>query len=100
LTRKTGCEWTADLIGNAGDLHYNSDRAMAEMCQEDLEWWENTIDGLKKIETLTEEAKELLSPEDFEELDEKLRNKGNANDCEQHIAILTLILNEVIAANK
>lgn len=100
IDRNTGCEWTNDLIGNAGDLHYNSDREMAEMSQEDYEWWSNTIEGLEKIEDLTEEAKELLSSEDFEELEEKLRNEGNANDYEQHIATLTAILNEVIEENK
>ena len=100
IDRKTGCEWTADLIGNAGDLHYNSDRTMPEMCQEDIEWWSNIIEGLEKIETLTEEAKELLTSEDFEELGNKLANKGNASDYEQHIAILTAMLNAVIAEYK
>lgn len=100
IDRKTGCEWTNDLIGNAGALNYNSDREMAEMSQEDFEWWSNTIEGLEKIEDLTEEAKELISSEDFEELEEKLRNEGNASDYEQHIATLTAILNEVIEENK
>lgn len=100
IDRKTGCEWTNDLIGNAGALNYNSDREMAEMSQEDFEWWSNTIEGLEKIEDLTEEAKELLSSEDFEELENMLANEGNASDYEQHIAILTAILNEVIEENK
>jgi hypothetical protein len=100
IDRKTGCEWTNDLIGNAGALNYNSDREMAEMSQEDYEWWSNTIEGLEKIEDLTEEAKELLSSEDFEELQETLMNEGNASDYEQHIATLTAILNEVIEENK
>ena len=100
IDRKSNIEWTSDLIGNAGKLKYNSEREMNEMSQEDIEWWSNTIEGLDKIEDLTEVAKELLNSEDFEELEEKLRNEGNASDYEQHIAILTAILNEVIEENK
>lgn len=100
MDRKTNIEWTADLIGNAGALHYNSDREMAEMSQKDYEWWSNTIEGLNTIEDLTEKAGELLSFEDFEELENKLANEGNANDYEQHIATLTAILEEVIKENK
>ncbi len=100
IDRNTGCEWTNDLIGNAGDLHYNSDREMAEMSQEQYEWWSNIIEGLEKIEDLTEEAKELLSSEDFEELKEELANEGNANDYEQHISTLTRILEKVINQHK
>jgi hypothetical protein len=100
IDRNTNTEWTSDLIGNADALKYNSDREMNEMSQEDIDWWSNTIEGLDKIEDLTEEVKELLSSEDFEELEEKLKNEGNANDYEQHIATLTAILNEVIEENK
>lgn len=100
IDRTTGCEWTTDLIGNAGDLHYNSNQEIAEMSNDMFEWWSNTIKGLDKIENLTEKAKELLSQEDFEELKEKLYNEGNGSDYEQHIATLTAILNEVIEENK
>ena len=100
IDRNTGCEWTNDLVGNAGDLHYNSDREMAEMNQDEYEWWKNTIDGLENIEDLTEKAKELLSREDFEELKERLYSEGNGNDYEQHISVLTAILEEVIAENE
>ena len=99
IDRKSNIEWTSDLIGNAGALNYNSDREMNEMSQEDYEWWSNTIEGLDKIEDLTEEAKELLSSKDFEELENKLANEGNASDYEQHIATLTAILNKVINNN-
>ena len=97
--RKSGCEWTADLIGNSEGLNYNRDREMAEMSQEDIEWWENTIEGLELIETLTEEARELLEQEEFAALEETLRQEGNPNDYEQHIGILTAILREVIEKN-
>jgi hypothetical protein len=98
--RKSNIEWTSDLIGNAGALKWNSERDMAVMSQEDIEWWSNTIEGLDKIEDLKEEAKELLSAEEFELLEEKLNNEGNGSDYEQHIATLTAILNKVIAENK
>lgn len=100
IDRKTGCEWTNDLIGNAGALNYNSAHEMAEMSQEDFEWWSNTIEGLEKIEDLIADAKELLSTEDFEELENKLADEGNANDYEQHVGRLTTILDEVIKENK
>ena len=99
IDSKTGCEWTNDLIGNAGDLHYNSELEMAEMSQEDYEWWSNIIKGLEKIEDLTEVAKELLSPEDFEDLEETLMNESIVNDYEQHVATLTNILENIIEAN-
>lgn len=100
IDRKSGIEWTNDLIGNAGALHYNSDLEMAEMSQEDFDWWSNTIEGLENIEGLTEQAKELLSYDDFEELERKLSDEGNADDYDQHIGTLTAILEDVIAENK
>lgn len=100
IDRKSGMEWTNDLVGNAGDLHYNSDREMAEMSQEGFGWWKNTIEGLEKIDDLTEQARELLDYDDFEELKRKLSDEGNANDYEQHIGTLTAILEEVIAENE
>ena len=96
IDSKSGCEWTADLIGNSEGLNYNRDREMYEMSQEDYEWWSCVIEGLENIDNLTEQARELLDYEDFQELEETLRQEGNANDYEQHIVILTAILNEVI----
>jgi hypothetical protein len=98
--RETGVEWTSDLLGNASALHWSSDREMAEMSQNDYEWWLNTIKGLEKIEDLTEEARELLSYNDFEELQVRLSNEGNGDDYEEHITNLTAILEQVITENK
>lgn len=98
--RKSNCDWTADLIGNTGELNYNRVECRYEMDSENIEWWSKIIDGLEKIEELTEEAKELLSPEDFEELEETLMNEGDANDYEQHVATLTNILENIIEENK
>lgn len=100
IDRKTGCEWTSDLIGNSNALHYDDEKEMAVMSQEDIEWWSNTIEGLNKIEDLTEEAKELLSYDDFEELENRLADEGDASDYERHISVLTAILEEVIEENK
>lgn len=100
IDRKTGCEWTNDLLGNSGDLHYNSHIEMAELSQDDIDWWQNTIDGLDHIEDLTEEAKGLLSNEDFEDLKEKLYENGDGNDYERHIYVLTHILEELISKHK
>jgi hypothetical protein len=100
IDSKSGNEWTNDLIGNSGDLHYNREENRYEMTSEEIEWWSSTIKGLNKIEDLTEEAKELLNSEDFEELENRLNDEGNASDYEQHIAVLTAILNEIIKENK
>lgn len=96
IDRKTNTEWTSDLIGNAGALNYNSDREMAEMSQEDIEWWLNIIDGLENIEDLKEQAKELLSFEALEILEEKINNEGDACDLERHIDVITDILERTI----
>ena len=99
IDRKTGTEWTADLLGNANALTYNSEEERYEISQEDYEWWKNTIEGLEEIDDLTELAKELLSDEDFAELEERLNNEGDANDYDVHIARLTSILKEIIEEN-
>lgn len=100
IDSNSGQEWTADLIGNAGDLHFNKKEDRYEIDQNDYEWWANTIEGLEKIEELTEEAKDLIDSDSFEELERKLYENGNGNDYEQHISVLTEILNEVIEENK
>lgn len=94
--RKSGLDWTSDLIGNSGDLNYNREEERYEMTSEDYDWWSNTIEGLNKIDDLTEEAKDLLSVEDFQDLQEKLYQNADGNDHEKHIASLTAILNEVL----
>lgn len=38
LDRKTGIEFTSDLIGNMGDLHYNNEIGEYEMTQIDIDW--------------------------------------------------------------
>jgi hypothetical protein len=100
IDRPTGTEWTSDLVGNADELVYNDEKERYEMAQDDIDWWANTIAGLNKIEDLTEEAKELIDEDDFEALQEQLSQEGNPSDYEQHIAVLTQILNDVIEANK
>jgi len=99
IDSKTNCDWSYDLIGNAGDLNYNRAECRYEMDSENIEWWATIIKGLVKIEDLTEEAKELLSSEDFEELEETLMNEGNVCDYEQHVATLTNILENIIKEN-
>lgn len=94
--RQTGIEWTSDLIGNHGDLHYSQADDRYEGDQEYIDWWQNIIDGLNKIDELTDQTKEILNPDDFEDLERKLEDEGNTNDLESHVSILTRILNEVI----
>ncbi len=100
IDRKTGCEWTNDLLGNTGSLHYNPEREMAELDQASIEWWQEIIAGLKHIDDLTDEAKYLLSEDDFDDLKERLYENGDGNDYERHIYVLTHILEEVISKHK
>ncbi len=95
--RSTGIEWTSDLIGNHGDLHYNDDLEMNEFDQDAIDWWRKTIAGLNEIEDLKEQAEELSEDDDFETLLRKLEDEGNGDDLEQHIATLIPILKEYVA---
>jgi hypothetical protein len=98
IDRKSNTEWTADLIGNSGDLHYNSEEDRYEMQTEaDFDWWKNTIEGLSNIDNLTEQARVLLTNDDFEILEQWVSENGNACDYEQHIAVITAELQAVIA---
>lgn len=86
IDRRSGTEWTRDLIGNTGErLQYNEDHEMPEMDQDQYDWWLNTINGLDHIEDMKEEVSEVLSPEEFESVMEKLSQVGNADDLEYHI---------------
>lgn len=99
IDRKTGLDWVNDLLGNHGAPNYNRDEERYEMLGEDIDWWQNIIDGLNEIEDLKEQAEDILSYDDFEDLKRKLEDEGNADDLECHVSILTKILNEVIKNN-
>lgn len=96
IDRKTGLDWTNDLIGNYGDLHYNDINERYEGDQNYIDWWQNIIDGLNEIEDLKEQAKEILNYDNYEVLERTLEDEGNGNDLEYHVSRLTQILIEVI----
>lgn len=100
IDRKSDLEWTRDLIGNSGGLKFNKTLEMYELDQDEYEWWVSIIQGLDEIEDLTAQAKELLSEEDFEALQQTLYEEGDANDYPIHIEKLTKILNKAIFYNK
>ena len=97
--RKSGCEWTADLVGNSGSIEWNDERDMRKMSGEDIEWWQNVINGLNKIEDLKDECRYFMSYKDFEALEIDLLENGDASDLEQYIAVLVPILEAHIEAN-
>lgn len=97
---KTGTEYTQDLIGNCDDLHYNSDLERYEMDQDGIDWWSNAIDGLENIDRLQVDAKELLPFNEYEELEERIAQEGDACDLERHITVITTLLEQVIAESK
>lgn len=94
--RKTGVEWTNDLIGNSGErLTYNHDLECHEMNQDQIDWWKMIFEGLESIEDLKEQAKELLGEDDYEELIYRLSD--NADDLESYIIEYIHSLKEAIA---
>jgi hypothetical protein len=99
INDKTGLEWTDDLIGNQGDLHYNRDEDRYEFTSEDIDWWQNTIDGLEHIDKLLAQAKELLDADDYEALEYKISDERDASDYEMYISVGTAILEEAIKEN-
>ena len=98
--RKSGCEWTADLVGNSGSVVWNEERDMRVMDSDDITWWQNIIHGLNKIEDLKDECREFMSYEEFEALEIELSDNGDASDWEMHITVLVPILEAYIEANK
>lgn len=50
IDRKTGCEWTADLVGDDDCITYNRDREIYETDQASYDWWNNMIDKLEHAE--------------------------------------------------
>lgn len=98
--RKSGCEWTADLVDNSGYVKWDDERDMREMNAEDIAWWENIIDGLNKIEDLKDECREFMDYNEFVALENELSDNGNACDWEMHIDVLVEILEAAIKDNE
>lgn len=98
--RKSGCEWTADLVCNSGSVEWNDERDMHEMDAENIDWWQNIIDGLNKIEDLKDECRDFMDYKDFEALEIELSDNGDASDWEMHIYVLVPILEAAIKANE
>ena len=98
--RKSGCEWTAELINSAPELGWNDELDMHEMDAENIDWWQNIIDGLNNIEDLKDECRDFMDSEDFEALEIELSENGNACDWEMHVDVLVSILEAAIEANE
>ncbi len=55
---KNGIEWTNDLLGMYGALHYDNEQEQYAMTEEDFEWWESVVDMLNEISCLEDELDE------------------------------------------
>ena len=53
-----GIEWTNDLLGNHGALHYDEDADQYTMTQDEFDWWESVVEMLNEISDLEEELDE------------------------------------------
>lgn len=49
---KNGIEYTEDLLGNYGDLHYDKEQEQYTMTEEEFTWWEPVVDMLNEINGL------------------------------------------------
>lgn len=52
---KNGIEWTNDLLGNYGALHYDEGSEQHTMTEEDFEWWESVVEMLNEINDLEDD---------------------------------------------
>lgn len=94
--RDTNVEWTADLLGNNGDLRYNIDEERYELTEDDYEWWDQRIRELNEINDLIREASYFLSDEEYETLIRTLNEEGDANDLEYSNEIQLRILRSLL----
>jgi len=53
IDRKSGCEWTHDLI--TAPNFWNDETEQYEMSEDDYNWWNEYITGVEKYESLAEE---------------------------------------------
>lgn len=76
---KNGVEWTNDLLGNHGALHYDEDVDQYFMTTDEFEWWELVIDMLNQIgeleDKLDDDARAEYEAEGFtySDLDDEVR---------------------------
>lgn len=75
---KTGCEWTNDLLGNNGALNYNEELEMAQMAQEDIDWWKSLIEKMEandeKIQIIEAGINEQTTIDDYQEVLDSFRS--------------------------
>lgn len=55
---KNGIEWTKDLLGNYGALHYEKESDQYTMTDDELSWWEPVVEMLNEINELENELDE------------------------------------------
>lgn len=60
-----GIEWTNDLLGNYGALHYDREHESYTLSEDEFDWWEEVIEMLNEVV----ELEESLSSDDREEYD-------------------------------
>ena len=58
IDRKSGCEYTNDLVGNHQELNYNEEIDRYEFTQDDFDFWEKYLSDHEKIEEMVFEFSE------------------------------------------
>lgn len=99
IDHDTNVEWTADLLGNNGDLSYNINAERYELTAEDYEWWNQRIKELTEINDLIREAKYSLPEREYETLIQTLNEEGDASDLERSNELQLQILRYVVPAH-
>lgn len=58
-----GIEWTNDLLGGYGSLHYDNSLDQYTMTDDEFEWWEPVVEMLNEINKLEDKLDEDLKEE-------------------------------------
>lgn len=94
-------EWTEDLLGNNGALHYDEDADVYTMTEDEFDWWVPVVEDLNAVQELENELiddmdarteREYRTAIEYEyeiaeiariqrEFLEDYRNKVNQDDC-------------------
>ena len=91
---KNNIEWTNDLLGNAGSLHYNEELEVHELTQNDFNWWAEYITNYKKDKEEIEELAEELNIDETEIWERIQEQMFRANDMEDEHHLIQKVIEE------
>lgn len=60
---ENGIEWTEDLLGNYGALHYDNEQNIYTMDGDEFEWWVPVVDMVNEVYILEQKLSEKTRAE-------------------------------------